>query len=151
MLALTLALALPAAGPKPVPNPRQVTEKYVAALLADKPDDAVRLAVEGTASANPDKVRKYRAALGVAKLAFPTVLFSAEKGVALVVSEEIPFPKTDNNDLDRGVVLITLKKNKDGVWQVKDVDARKKDEADALLKKARELLKDAKDLPPTKS
>ena len=57
----------------------------------------------------------------------------------------------DANDLDRGVIVITLKKNKDGVWQVKDIDARAKDEADALLKKARELLDDEKDIPPTKS
>ena len=87
----------------------------------------------------------------MAKLAFPTVLFSDEKGVALAVSEEIPFPKQDANDLDRGVVIVTLKKNKDGVWQVGDIDARKKAEADAMLKKARELFKDAKDIPPTKS
>ncbi len=151
MFALTLSLALlPSAAPKDPLNPRQVAEKYLAAALADKPEEAVKFAEDGKSTGNPEKVRKFKAVIGVEKLPLPTVFFSDKKGFALAVSDEIPFPKKAG-DLDRGVIVITLKKNKDGVWQVNDLDARSSKDAMGLLEKAKKLVDDGKELPSPKS
>ena len=152
MFALTLALALlPSADPKDSPNPRQVAEKYLAAALADKPEDAVKLAEPGKSTGNPDKVKKFKAGIGVERLALPMVFYSDKKGFALAVSEEIKFPQKKPTDLDRGVIVVTLKRNKDGVWQVNDLDARTSKDAEGLLEKAKKLVEDGKELPSPKS
>lgn len=152
MLALTLALTLfPTADPKQPPNPRQVAEKYLAAALSGKSDDAVKFAKEGKSPAKPKTVSKLAELVGAKKLALPTVLLSDKKGYAIAVSEEFPYTKKMPDGAERGVLCITLEKNKDGVWLVKDLDLRSATEAAELLKKAKKLFEDGKELPPTKS
>jgi hypothetical protein len=114
-------------------------------------DDAVKLAEPEKSPANPDKVRKLKTALNVKELALPTVLFSADKGYALAVSEEIKLPQEKPTDPARGVLLITLRKNKDGAWLVRDIDVRSAEEAAKRIEDAKKAFADAKELPPTKS
>ncbi len=152
MLALALACTLlPAADPKPAPNPRQVAEQYLAAALADKPDDAVKLAEEGKSPARPDSVKKLKELIGANALALPTVLFSDKNAYALAVSAPIKLAKPQPDGSDRGCLLFTLKQTKDGTWLVKDVDLRSADEAATRVKEAKKAHDDAKELPPTKS
>ena len=128
MFALTLALTfLPAAAPKL--NPRQVAEGYLAAALAGKPDDAVKFAEAGKSPAKPESVMKFKELIGADAIALPTVLFSDKNGYALAVSNAIKLPKALPDGTDRGCLLFTLKKTKDGVWLIKDIDLRSADEA----------------------
>ena len=151
MLALAVSLVLiPTADEKVQPNPRQVVEKYLAAALADKPDEAIKYALEGRSTAKPETIRKLREIVAGQKLALPTVLFSDKKGYALAVTDEIAVPK-EANQANRGVLVFTLKKNADGVWQVKDIDIRGAKEAEEEVKKAKKLFEDGKEIPPSKS
>jgi hypothetical protein len=152
MLALALSLVLaPAAAPKEALNPRQVAERYVAATLSGKAEDAIKFAQDGKSTGNPKKVREFKDGIGVGKLALPKVYFSDKKGYALAVSEEINFPQEKPNDLARGVIIVTLKRNKDGVWQVNDLDSRTAKDAARLLEKAAKALDDWKEIPNPKS
>lgn len=149
MLALALAVAL-AADPKS-PDPRQVAEKYLAAVFADKVDAAVKLAEPEKSSADPDKIRRLKAGLDIKAPALPTVLFSDDKGYALAVSEEVKLPQKKPTDPARGVLLIAVRKNTDGEWRVRDVDVRSAEEAAKRVEEAKKAFADAKELPPTKS
>lgn len=152
MFALSLALALlPAAGPKEAPNPRQVAEKFITLALADKPEEAAKLGREGKSPSRPEKVREIKKVTGAEKLALPRVLVSEKMGYALAVSEEAKFPRKGSGAPEGGVIVLTLKRNKDGAWRVNDIDARGKKEAEALVEKAKKAFEDAKELPPTKS
>lgn len=152
MLALSLALPLlPAADPKGLPNPRQVAEKYLALALADKPEEAAKLGQEGKSTARPEKVREIKQVLKAEKLALLTVLVSEKKGYALAVSEEVKFPRKGSGPPESGVLIVTLVKNKDGTWQVKDIDARDRKEAEKRVEEAKKRYDDAKELPPTKA
>jgi hypothetical protein len=152
MFALTLSLALlPAAGPKEAPNPRQVAEKFLALALADKPEEAARLGQEGQGPSRPQKVKEIKRELGVERLALPTVLVSEKKGYAMAVSDEVKFPKNKPTEPQSGVLILTLKKDKDGAWRVKDIDARGKKEAEKRAGEVKKNYDDAKELPPTKS
>lgn len=151
MLALALAVALaPAADPKS-PDPRQVAEKYLAAVFADKVDAAVKLAEPEKSPADPDKIRRLKAGLDVKTLAIPTVIFSDDKGYALAVSEEVKLPQKKPTDPARGVLLVAVRKTKDGAWRVRDVDVLSAAEAAKRIEEAKKAFADAKELPPTKS
>ncbi len=150
MFMLTLAITfLSAADPKL--NPRQVAEGYVAAALAGKPVDAVRFAEDGKSPAKPESVKKLREVINANALALPTVLFRDKNGYALAVSEPIKLPKPLPDGTDRGCLLFTLKKSKDGVWLIKDIDVRSVDEAATRVKEAKNAHDDAKEIAPTKS
>lgn|GEM_PF-6511318 len=152
MLTLTLVLALlPAGDPKQPLNPRQVAEKYLAAALAGRSDDAVKFAKEGKSPAKPATAKKLAELVGANKLTLPTVLLSDKKGYAIAVSEEFQYSKKLPDGSERGVLRITLEKSKDGVWLVKDLDVGPATEAAELLKKAKKLFEDGKELLPTKS
>lgn len=152
MFALALALSFgTAADPNPPLNPRQVAEAYLAAALADKPDDAAKLVEEGKSPAKPENVKKLKELVGANALALPTVLVSDKGGYALAVSDAIKLPKARPDGADRGCLLLTLKKTKDGPWLLKDIDVRSADEAAARVKDAKEKYDDAKELPATKA
>jgi hypothetical protein len=152
MFALSLSLALlPVADQKESPDARQVAEKFLALALAGKPEEAAKLGREGQGPSRPEKVREIKKATGVARLALPTVLVSEKKGYALAVSEEVKFPTTKPGEPQSGVIILTLKKNKDGAWRVKDIDARDTKEAAKRVEEAKKKFADAKELPPTKS
>lgn len=151
MFALAFSLALaPVGDPRTQLNPRQAAEKYLAAALADKPEEAIKFAVPEKAAADPAEVRKLKV-FDATKIALPTVVASDKKGYALAVSEEIKFPQKKPTDPARGVLIVKLQKNKDGVWQVRDLDARPAEEAAKRVKEAKEVFEDAKELPPMKS
>jgi hypothetical protein len=143
MFALVLALTIPTADPQP--NPRQVAEKYLAAALAGKPDDAVKLAEEGKSPAKPESVKKLKEIINANTLALPQVVFSDKGNYALAVSDPIKLPKPLPDGTDRGCLLLTLKKTKDG-WLIKDIDLRSADEAATRIKDAKKNYDDAKEI-----
>ncbi len=152
MFALALSLVLvPTADEKAQPNPRQVTEKYLAAAIAGKPEEAIQFAAEGRSTAKPETIKKLQEVVGGQKLSLPTVLFSDKKGYALAVSDEIPVPEEANQANNRGVLVFTLKKNTNGAWQVKDIDIRGAKAIEEEVKKAKKLFEDGKEIPPSKS
>ncbi|QJW96550.1 hypothetical protein [Frigoriglobus tundricola] len=152
MFALVASLVLfPTADEKVQPNPRQVAEKYLAAALADKPEEAIPLALEGRSTAEPETIKKLREVVAGQKLSLPTVLFSDKKGYALAVSDEIAVPEGANQANNRGVLVFTLKKNAGGAWLVKDIDVRGAKATEEEVKKAKKLFEDGKEIPPSKS
>lgn len=152
MLALTFVLALgTAADPKPVLNPRQVAESYVAAALAGKYDDATKFAEDGKSTAKPESARKLKEYIKADALALPTVLISDKGNYALAVSDIIKLPKPRPDGAEHGCLLFALKKTKDGKWVLKDIDVRSANEAATLVKEMKKAYDDAKELPSTKS
>jgi hypothetical protein len=151
MFALSLSLALlPTADPK-APNPREVAEKFLALALADKPEEAAKLGLEGKSPSRAEKVKEIKMATGAEKLELPTVLVSEKKGYALAVSKEVKFPNAKPDRPQSGVIILTLEKNKDGAWRVRDIDGRDKKEGEKRLEEMKKVLKDWKELPPTKA
>ena len=152
MLALVCALALvTATDPKPTPNPRQVVERYLSAALAGKFDAAVTFVAEGNKFAEPENARKLKELITAKSLALPTVLVSDKRGYAMAVSAPVALPEEPSGGADRGCLIFTLKKAKDGKWVLKDIGVRSADEAAKRVKELKKADANAKGLPATKS
>ena len=133
------------------PDARAVAEQYVAAALAGKTDDAVKLAAEGQSTAKPKKIEEFKDGVGKDKLALPTVLFSDAKKYALAVSDPLKLTKANPDGTQpEGVLVFVLVKRGDD-WRVKDIDFRDTEKAKKLVEDMKKLMPDATELKPKKA
>jgi len=110
---------------------RQTVEKFLAAALAGKADEAATLAEPGQITARKIKddfqdVRVARLPLGIASL-------QADDQMALAVTENVTIKDPRRGD-QKGPLLITVKKIDKG-WRVRDVDFGSTEKRIAAFKK----------------
>lgn len=127
-------------------DPRTVVERYVAAALAGKTDDAVKLAVEGQSPSNKDKIEEFKALVDAKSVRFPTVFVGTTKGQAIAVSEAVKITEADSDGRDTGRLVFALVKSRDQ-WLVKDIDFRTEANAKEQVEKFKSKNADAKELP----
>lgn len=132
------------------PDARAVAERYVAAALAGKTDDAAKLAVEDQSTAKPKKIEEFKDAVGKDKLALPTVFASDAKKYALAVSAPLKLAKAnpDGTQVEGVLVFVLVKRGDD--WRVKDIDVREPEKAKKLVEDMKRLMPDAAELKPKK-
>lgn len=105
-------------------TPRDVATQFLTLVLAEKDADAVKLTVPGTVSEN--KVGEIRKAGFTGTNVVATLLNDTR---VEVVSEE---RREEKGELRHLVLMLT--KSKDGLWQVKDIDARDEDAVETRVK-----------------
>jgi hypothetical protein len=147
VVAVVLAFSTVAfADDKPAADPRAAVERYVAAALVGKVDDAVKLAVEGQSPSKKDKVEEFKMMVDAKAVKLPTVFFSAVNGQAIAVSEEVKITKANPDGRDKGHLVFGLVKSGDN-WLVKDIDFRTEEKAKDQIEKFKTKHPDAKELP----
>jgi hypothetical protein len=148
MSAVVLAFSTVAsADDKPAADPRAVAEQYVAAALAGKADDAVKLAVEGQSPSRKDKIEELKASVEAKAVKLPTVFVGAAKGQAIAASEAFKITKANADGLGKGHLVFSLVKSGDK-WLVKDIDFRDEEKAKDQVEKFKTKHPDAKESQP---
>lgn len=109
-----------AAEPKP---PWDVANEFLRLALAEKTTDALKLTAPGTISEN--KVGELKEC-GVTSTKVVAVLLNDTRMEVVYEKQTLAVTRTKKADVH---LVLMLVKSKDGVWQVKDIDAR---DADAL-------------------
>jgi len=113
-------------------NPiRQTVEKFLAAALAGKADDAEALAEPGQITAR--KIKDDFRDVTVARLPLGIASLQADDQMALAVTENVTIKDPRRGD-QKGPLLITVKKIDKG-WRVRDVDFGKTEKRIAAFKK----------------
>lgn len=144
---IILAFALDAlAEDKPKTDSRTTTERYLAAALAGKTDDAAALAVDGQSPSRKKTVEELKALINANTLKLPTVWADDKKGQAIAVTEEIALMKPTPDGQNKACVIFALVKT-DGKWLIKDIDLRSKEKAAEQVESFKKRCVDAKELP----
>jgi hypothetical protein len=105
-------------------DPRVTVERYVAAALAGRIDDAIGLAVKGASPQSPakrERIVEFAKRLDMKAVRIPTVYAAA--GEALATSEVVKLAKAQPDGTDKGYLVFTVVKSGGG-WVVKDIDFR---------------------------
>jgi hypothetical protein len=131
------------------PTAREVAEQYLAAALAEKPDDAVKLAVAGQSPSRVKTAEEVKKVVGTASLPMPTVVASVAKKEAIAVTGPFKMPKANADGNDVGVLVLTLKQTDDG-WRVKDIDFRTETRAKEVVAAFKKANADAAEIPAKK-
>jgi hypothetical protein len=148
MVAVVLAFGgVALADDKPKPNARSTVERYVAAALAGKVDDAVALAVAGQSPSRKERIEEFQALVAAKAVKLPTVWADETKGQAVAVSEEVKITRANPDGRDAGHLTFELIKS-GGKWRVKDIDFETAEKAKEQVEKFRKKYADAKELPP---
>jgi hypothetical protein len=138
----TLAIA----DEQPKPNARNAVERYVAAALAGKDEDAAALAVEGKSPAKKKRIEELKRLLGGKALKLPTVLVGETKGEAIAVSESVKLTQANPDGRDTGCLVFGLVKSGDK-WLVRDIDFPTAEAAKEKVKGFEKKNRDSKEIP----
>lgn len=146
-VAVVLAFGISAfADDKPKPDARAAVERYVAAALAGKVDDAVALAVVGQSPSRKDNIEEFKALVAAKAVELPTVWADEKTGRAIAMSEEVKITRANPDGRDTGRLTFGLVKSGDK-WLVKDIDFKTGAKAKEQVETFRKKYADAKELP----
>lgn len=146
-IAILLAFTMPAlAADTPKLDARTVSERYLAAAIAGKVDEAIALAVNGQSPSRKKTIEEVKALVGANALKLPTVWADDKKGQAIAVSAEIMLMKPSPDGLNKGHLIFNLVKT-DGKWLIKDIEIRSKERAAEQMESFKKKCTDAKELP----
>jgi hypothetical protein len=131
------------------PTPREIAEQYLAAALSDKPDEAVKLALDGTSPARVKSAEEVKKQVVTTSLPMPVVVVSAVKKEAIAVTGTFKRAKPGPDGEEVGVLVLTVRQTDKG-WRVKDIDVRSEARAKEIVKAFQKANADAKELPEKK-
>src|SRR5262249_14729232 len=101
--AILLGFTMPSlAEDKPKFDARTVSERYLAAAIAGKVDDAIALAVDGQSPGRKKTIEEVKALVGAKALKLPTVWADDKQGQAIAVSDEITLMKVGPDGQNKG-------------------------------------------------
>jgi RNA polymerase sigma factor (sigma-70 family) len=124
---------------------RQVTQAYLAALVAGKFKDAEALAIPNMKPPSKKRAEGLHELRGK-DIGLASVHVSDQGGRAIALSEAIELKKPNIDGQNKGRLYILLNKEEGG-WRVREVDLRKGDSATGRVESFREHYPDAKALP----
>ncbi|HEX8200097.1 MAG TPA: hypothetical protein VF590_06390 [Isosphaeraceae bacterium] len=127
------------------PDPRAVAERYLAAALAGRAEDAVGLAVDGRDPSKKVKVEDLKALVDAKVVTMKTVWVGQKREEALAVSEPVKATMAQPDGREEGLFLLWLVESQ-GKWQVNEIDFRTVDWGEELVKRFRIRNLDAKEL-----
>ena len=127
------------------PTPREIAEQYLAAALNDKPDEAVKLALDGTSPARVKSAEEVKKLVVTTSLPMPMVVVSAAKKEALAVTGTFKRAKAGPDGEEVGVLVLTVRQTDKG-WRVKDIDVRSEARAKDIVAAFKKANTDAKEI-----
>lgn len=132
-------------------GPRTTSERYVAAALTGKTDEAADLAVKGASPQSPSKkewIGEFAKLLDAKTVRFPTAYVAAD--AALVVSEAVKLVMAQPDGTNNGLLVFAVVKS-DGRWLVRDIDFRTEESLKAQVESFRKKHPEATLVPDTAS
>jgi hypothetical protein len=127
-------------------NARDTVEKWVAAALAGKVEEATPLADPNTSLGKEKGVKEFKEILGLKSLKVVRVSVSTKDGYAAAMSEGVKLLNQKPGKRDTGVISFKLFRVKDR-WLLKDIDFDTEDRAREKIKEFIEKHADAEDIP----
>lgn len=146
VVAVVLVFGVDTSADEKKAGPRATVEKYVAAALAGRVDDAVGLAVDGQSPSRKGTVEEFKTLVDAKAVKMPTVWADEKKGQAVAVSEEIKITEARPDGRGKGHLVFSLVRAGDR-WLVKDIDFRTGEKAKEQVDGFRKKNPDAKELP----
>lgn len=126
-------------------NPRQVTDKYLAAVQAGKADEATALTVPGSTEGSKKRLAEYKDLFGANPIKLSRV-YAGKKEQALAISDAIKVKQAKPNEPDSGYLLIKLTRSGDK-WLVKDVDLKSAEAVKKAIESFKDKNGDAEEVP----
>jgi hypothetical protein len=145
VVGVVLALGAGALADDKKANARTAVERYVAAALAGKVEEAAGLAVSGQSPSRKKNIEEFKAMVDAKKVQIPTVWADEAKGRATAVSEKVRVTQANPDGRDTGYLTFLLNKS-GGEWRVKDIDFKTEKQAREQVEKFRKKYPDAKEL-----